>query len=115
MDCTNSPRCRPRVTVLILSHSDGILEVFGEACLDVHLVRVPVAFSRQAEIAAEDVVEMLLPPRFQPLFRRDRLRATGTTAPLIPSSLRRSIDVQECLALFNMVHSPESEAMAWTL
>jgi hypothetical protein len=85
-------RRAPRQKVLILSHPDGCLEIFGEG-IDVHLARVPVAFSPAAERQAEEVTGMLLPLRFRDLWRRDRLRAVGTTRPLLPSVLAASLSV----------------------
>lgn len=102
MDCTN--RRSPRQKVLILSHPDGYLQVYGEPSLDVHVARIPVAHSVEAEFHAEAVVEMLLPMRFRQLLTtvypipgtksvRGPLRTVGTTAPLLPSVLQASLAV----------------------
>jgi hypothetical protein len=90
-----------RARILILSHSDGYCEIFAERAVEIHLQRVPAAFSIEGEAQAEDVMEALLPRRFRELWRADFLRATGSTRPLLPSVLRQSIGTKECLRLLN--------------
>jgi len=98
----NSKTKRPmRQPVLILSHADGHLECFGERHLDVHLARVPAAFSTDVELAAEAVVEMLLPPRYRSLYRADLLRKNGTTRPLLPSVFADARQAKKDIATLN--------------
>ena len=94
---------RQLVDVLIVSHPDGNLEAFAERGIDIHLARVPAAFSRQAEHQAEAVASMLMPLRFRELWRRDRLRTTGTTRPLLPSVLQRAIGTRESMRRLSAV------------
>lgn len=114
---TPSPR-PPRFAVLIVIQGDGHIEAFAERHVDVHVARVPVSFSREAEQTAEDVAELLLPPRFRELFRRDRLRAVGTTRPLLPTTLARAIATNDLIAALDTTTSAnapiaESEVVAW--
>ena len=112
-----SPRS-PRQGVLVLSHSDGYIEAFGDKNIDVHIARVPTAGSPEAERQAEDVAHMMLPLLYRDLHRADRLRATGTTKPLRPSALQASLEVREILQSFKRIadgSQPRREVCAWTL
>jgi len=99
-DKTKRPKRQP---ILILSHPDGHLEVFGDRHLDVHLARVPTAFSAEGERQAEAVAELLLPVRYRPLFRADMLRKNGTTRPLFPSVLADTFAAKETIKSLNRV------------
>jgi hypothetical protein len=115
MDCTKCGAPLPRIAVLVISGADGAIEAFAERGVDVHFCRVPAAFSRAAEEQAEEVAELLIPRRFRDLWRRDRLRAVGTTRPLLPSVLARSLAVDELIGAFNGMKQPgESEVVQWT-
>ena len=103
-----------RQKVLILSHPDGYVEIFGDG-IDVHIARIPLATSRQAERQAEAVASMLMPLRFRELWRRDRLRTVGTTRPLLPSVLATSLATCEAVAAINSMNATEREEVtAWT-
>lgn len=116
MDRTTRSPQPPRSAVLIVSHGDGYIEAFAERNIDVHIARVPVAHSREAEQNAEHVAELLLPVRYRPLFQRDRLRAAGTTQPLLPSALQQSFVVRDCVQRLNQLTgaNAESEVVVWT-
>lgn len=92
----NSTNKRPRV--LILSRHDGTLQVFVEGVADVKVARVPVGFSREAQDQAEDVAELLLPPRWREVWAASNLKTVGTTRPLLPSVLAASLAVPDILA-----------------
>ncbi|QEG34441.1 hypothetical protein [Bythopirellula goksoeyrii] len=111
-----------RAAVLILSHSDGHLEVFAERHIDVHLQRVPMADTIPGERLAEEVVEKLLPPRYRQLFWADKLRAVGSTGPLSSIVLARAMATNKLIGILNeekvrqTVAKPVgSEALSWTL
>jgi hypothetical protein len=92
-----------RARILILSHSDGYCEIFAERAVEIHLQRVPAAFSIEGEAQAEDVMEALLPRRFRELWRADFLRVNGTTRPLLPSVLKQALGIKElCRKLNNL-------------
>jgi hypothetical protein len=76
---------QPRV--LIVSHSDGFLEVFVDGRAEVRIARMPAAHSLEAERTAEDVFELLLPPQWRGAWDRSKLKAVGTTKPLMPSAI----------------------------
>jgi len=113
----NSRNRRPqRETVLILSYPDGYQEVFAERHVDVHLVRVPVTNSPEGEQIADDVIEMMLPWRYRSLYRADRLRATGTTRPLLPSVMARAMANTEAISTLNELASQSAgEEVVWTI
>ncbi len=90
-----------RQPILILSHADGFLEVFGERHVDVHIARLPTASSAEGERQAEEVAELLLPLRYRPLFRADLLRKNGTTRPLLPSVLVAARQVKKDIVALN--------------
>ena len=48
MDITRHNQSSPRQAILVVSHSDGFIEAFGEKNIDTHLVRIPTAFSSEA-------------------------------------------------------------------
>jgi len=99
----NTKKRPARQPILILSHADGHIEIFGEKNIDVHLSRVPAAFSTDVELSAEGAMELLLPRRYRPLFRADMLRKNGTTRPLLPSVLADSIRAGKDIATLNRV------------
>ncbi len=99
MNCIKKRSSRQKI--LIVSHADGHLEIFGEKNFDFHIARVPSATSRGAEIAAEEVTLMLLPRRYRDLFRADLLRKNGTTRPLLSSVLAASIRAKKDIELAN--------------
>ena len=92
MDCTQ---------VFILSHPDGTLEVFADQYIPVHIQRVPVAHSKESEEVAESVTELLTPRRFRPLLRPDKRIAVGSTRPLYPSVLAKSMATDKLIGILN--------------
>ncbi len=97
----------PRQRVLIVSHPDGHLEVYADENITAKIVRVPVADSREAERQAEEIVEMLLPQFWRQLYWPNKVRETGTTRPLSPSTLQRSFVVRDCLQRLNALADRE--------
>ena len=110
----SNEKAPPRQAVLIVEHPDDFVEAFAEKNVDVHVARIPQSFSREGERQAEEVMEMMLPPRYRDLYRADRLRKTGTTRPLLPSVLTDSLVVRDCLTALSTVNDKE-EVLAWTL
>ncbi|TWU27601.1 hypothetical protein [Bythopirellula polymerisocia] len=108
-----------RPTVLITSYFDGTIKVYAERNVDFYIQRVPVASSIDAERTAEDVVALLIPPRYRHLLLDNNLRAIGSTRPLLPSVLAESIAMEEAIAALNKLnedHAPskESEVVLWS-
>ncbi|TWU24775.1 hypothetical protein [Bythopirellula polymerisocia] len=96
---TNS--MQPRAAVLVVSHPNGHLEVFGDRHIVVHIARLPVANNIEAERIAQNVVEMLLDRPFLAVYRADKLRAVGTTRPLLPTVLARELATNELIRILN--------------
>ena len=112
---TTLPGIGPKTASWIVRNRTGSDDV---AIIDIHIARVPESFSREGERQAEDLAEMMLPPRYRDLYRADRLRKTGTTRPLIPSDLSDSFVVRDYLeALTDLTGEKENEweVMTWTL
>lgn len=105
----------PRTAVLVVSHPDGHVEAFAEPHIDVRLCRVPVAHSREAEIVAEDLAELTLPRRYRDLWRRDRLRAVGTTRPLTADAMQAAMITRDVLSALTAMAEEREEAVTWTL
>ncbi|NOY41266.1 MAG: hypothetical protein GXP26_05460 [Planctomycetes bacterium] len=96
----NIAKNRPsRQAVLILSHGDGHIEIFGEKNIDIYLARIP--HCPGSEALAEDVAELAIPRRYRDLYRADRLRATGSTRPLLPSVMARAVQAKEDIVVLN--------------
>ena len=108
---TPSPR-PPRQRVLVVPHPDGHLEVFGERNIAVHVARVPIAHSRDAERVADEVVDLRLPRPFRELHRADKLRAVGTTRPLRPSALLAAAETRDALAALDALAAEPQEVVA---
>lgn len=87
----------PRQRVLVVSHPDGMLQIFVEGQADVKVARIPVAFSREAEDQAEEITEMLLPRRWREVWAANNLKAVATSRPLLPSVLRDSVAIPAIL------------------
>jgi hypothetical protein len=104
MDCPSKPPRRQ--AVLIAVHPDGFLEAFGAKSVDVRFVRLPVANGRVNEILAEQCFELMLPPRYRELWRRDLLRASGTSQPLTPETALAALKTKDCLAALNKASEP---------
>ncbi len=98
----NDKAKRPkRQPILILSHADGHLEAFAEKHLDVHIARVPAAFSSEVELAAEGAMELILPRRYRSLYRADMLRKNGSTRSLLPSVFADARQVKKDIVALN--------------
>jgi len=108
---TRSP-LSARPAVLIVSHPDGHIEAFGEPNVDIHFARVPMSFSRDGEIQAEELMQMTLPPKYQKIYQADRLRKTGTTRPLRPSTIQDSQHVSHLIRKLNEIHGLERQPIA---
>src|SRR5262245_51677303 len=94
---------KPRAAVLVVAHPDGHLEAFAEAHVSVLIARVPIAPTREAEALADDVFWLSLPLSFRALYRADRLRAVGTTRPLLPSTMTQSRATEKLIVQLNAV------------
>ena len=86
---------------MFVVHPDNFVEAFADKNIDIHFARVPQSFSLEGERQAEELTEMMLPKRFRDLYRADKLRKTGTTRPLLPSTLRQSLGTNDLLKLLN--------------
>jgi len=110
-----TPKSFPRSDVLVVSHSDGHIEVFGEKNVSVRIVRMPAANSLQSERTAEDVAELMLPRRYRDLYRADRLRAVGNTRPLRPSTLVDAQWARDFITALNAMAGTREEVTTWML
>ena len=112
--CNERKQRPPRQAVLIVAHPDNHIEAFAEKNVDIHASRIPQSFSREGERQAEEVMQIMLPPRYRDLYRADRLRKTGSTRPLLPSVLADSLVVRDCPTALDTVND-KGEVLAWTL
>ena len=101
MDSCKQPP--PRQAVLVAVHPDGFLEAFANRSVDVRFYRIPVANSVEGERVAEACFELMLPPRYRGLWRRDMLRANGSSRPLTAQAAMDALAVNDCLAELNRV------------
>lgn len=74
------------------------LEAFAERNLDVAFARIPVASNQASERLAEECFELMLPRRYRDLWRRDYLRANGTTEPLSPEAVMAALAAKDSVA-----------------
>lgn len=96
----DNKRQTPKQKLLGVLHPDNYLEFYGEG-VDVMIVRVPMSFSRHAEITAEDVFEARLPLGFRQLYDRSKLIKAASTRPLAPTTLARAIETQKSISRLN--------------
>lgn len=73
--CGDKPRPRQREHVLVLVHSDGFLEVYAGKHVDVRVCDVPAGSTPEAEIAAEQLVDLTVPMPYRQLHWPDLRRA----------------------------------------
>lgn len=88
----------PRQAVLVVVHTDGYLEAFADKSVDVRFARMLEFDTPAGEDFAEQCFEMLLPRRYRDLWRRDFLRANGTTDLLRPQAVADALAARDCLA-----------------
>jgi hypothetical protein len=98
--------------VLFVIHPDGYVQGFGERGVNIHICRVPWAATPEGEVMAEEVALGLLPRRFRGLWRADYLRATGSTRPLLPSTVKHALDIKEVLKLLDHLPAKLQETAA---
>lgn len=107
MDSCKRPPSRQAVLVAV--HPDGDLEAFANKSVDVRFVRMPVAHSLEGERIAEDCFELMLPRRYRDLWRRDLLRANGTTHPLTAQSALDALAAKDCIAALEPFMPPKKK------
>jgi len=96
---TDCPTPRPkRQAVLVAISAGGHLEAFADKSVDVRFARIPAATSVFGQQVADDCFEMMLPKRYAELWRRDYLRANGTTAPLTAETVTAALWTRDILA-----------------
>jgi hypothetical protein len=98
MDCP-TPRPR-RQAVLVVIHVDGFLEAFAEKNIDVAFARQLDFNTPRGERIADECFEMLLPRRYRDLWRRDYLRANGTTDLLTADAVLDALHVRDIIAAY---------------
>lgn len=74
------------LNVLILLHSDGFIEVYGEG-VNVCMLNVPHADCMAGEVLAEELVDLSIPKRFAELHTKDKLIATENLRKVLPSDI----------------------------
>lgn len=89
-----------RQPLLAVSHPDGFIELYGEH-ITAKIIRVPVAESLEGERLAEDFIELGLPHYWRQLYFPGKRIATGTTLPLLPTTIERSLETKRSLAELN--------------
>lgn len=98
MDCNSKRPSRQKVLVVI--HPDQFVELFGEH-VDVLIRHIPMSFSREAEITAEDYFEAKLPLGYRPLYDRSKLINHASTRPIPPTTLARAIGTHDSIRRLN--------------
>lgn len=96
-----------RQAVLIAVHPDGYLEAFADKSVDVRFARHLDAHTPAGERLAEDCFEMLLPQRYRDLWRRDLLRACGTTDLLRPQAVLDALAARDCITALEPFMPPK--------
>ena len=104
MDSCKQPP--PRQAVLVAVHSDGFLEAFANKSVDVRFFRMPVAQTREGERGADECFELMIPPRYRELWRRDLLRANGTSRPFPAQAALDALAAKDCIAALNRLADP---------
>ncbi|QDT75576.1 hypothetical protein [Lacipirellula limnantheis] len=94
-DFSTAPR---RQAVLVIAHADGFLEAFAERNIDVHFLRQPAAETPLGERIAEACAELMLPRRCRDVWRRDLLRAVGTSRSLTAETALAALAAKDCQA-----------------
>jgi len=89
--------------VLLLSHSDGHLEVVSDRGIDIHLQQLPVATSIEGEVLAEEIAYLQTPRRFRALLSTFAPQPLGTTKPVTVGAMSRALAVQDCVDQLNAV------------
>ncbi len=90
-----------REAVLAVIHDDYHIEFFYEKNVNLCVVRCPAAFSNEARIIAEDIVEQQLSPYWRKLYFPGNVRATANTRPLLPSTMARAKQAKADIATLN--------------
>lgn len=72
---------------LVVLHSDGFVEVFGDQGLDVQVVLMPHMESRAGELLAEQWLEGSLPLRMRGVYCPQRRVASGKIRTLRPTDI----------------------------
>ena len=98
--CNKPPK---RQAVLVVHHDDGLAQAFAHKNIDVVFARMPAATSEFGRRVAEDCFELLLPKRYRDLWRRDYLRANGSTTPLRVETIAAALETRDILAALNQV------------
>lgn len=99
----------PRQAVLIAIHTDGYLEAFADKSVDVRFERMLDFNTPAGELLAEECFDMLLPRRYRDLWRRDCLRANGTTDLLRPQAVLDALAVKDCVAALEPLMPPKKK------
>ena len=107
-DNSNRPR-PPRIDVLFVIRSEGAVDVYAEAHVNVLIAREPVAPSRAAEALADDALYLLLPRRYRALYRADRLCARGTSRRLTAGAAHAVLLIHDLLDALNALSADEDE------
>ncbi|MDZ4849592.1 MAG: hypothetical protein SGI77_09875 [Pirellulaceae bacterium] len=73
-------------SVLVVAHSDGHIEIFGDQ-VDARSVNTPAMSSSAGEILAEDYISSVLPQRFRDIYFPGNLLAIGMVRTVTPLDL----------------------------
>lgn len=80
-----------REPVLIEGSSDGYLKFFAGKNVDVLFVNRPHCTNIESAIAAEQLIDEMLPRRFRPLYGANSIRGTAQIEKLTPADLARRV------------------------
>lgn len=100
----------PRQAVLVVVHVDGFIEAFAEKSVDVCFARLLEFDTPAGELLAEECFEMMLPKRYRDLWRRDYLRANGTTDLLRPQAVIDALAAKDCIAAIEPFMPPKTKS-----
>lgn len=78
-----------RQAVLVVTHPDGFVEVFGGSTVDVRCVDMPAVTGPEAERLAEEYVGLAVPRRYQDVYYPSARRAIHLPERLAPSDIAR--------------------------
>jgi len=101
-----------REPVLILLHSDGYVEVYGQNHVDVVTRIVPKMETPKGEILAEEWVEKSLPLRYRKLYGANCLRTTAMLREIAPSDIAQVKAIREFFRALESINAMVRSAVA---
>lgn len=103
-----------RLPVLVVTHSDGYIEVFGDDRVDAKVMQMPHADGPDEELAAEDWVTQSLPPRHRDIYFPGLIRAMGNVERVTLSELAGRRAMIGLLRAIDTLTADNMEVTVWT-